>query len=296
MTDVLQSADESIVLPDGRRLAFAQSGAPDGQPVLAFHGLPGSRLQRHPDPAIARAAGVRLVHVDRPGFGRSDPRPGRTLADWPGDVAALADALGFSEFALVGVSGGGPFALACAAALGERVRRVALVSSVGPPEAMRRPRALATPAGLAFALALRAPWVLRGPLALGARVARRRPRLALRAIAARAAPADRAIIARPDVQAMLAADLGEAFRQGAGAFAHEIALLARPWGVALATVRCPVAMWHGEDDRVVLPDAARALAARLTLAHAAFVPREGHFMVLERLPEILAWVAAFDRA
>ena len=111
----------TVHLADGRALAWTEAGEHSGSPVFSFHGLPGSRFQRHPDGGIARSRGLRLIHVERPGFGLSSPRPGRTLAEWPRDVAALADALGIGRFAVLGISGGGPFALACASLLPERV-------------------------------------------------------------------------------------------------------------------------------------------------------------------------------
>src|SRR5689334_22999351 len=123
-------------LADGRDLAWCERGTPAGTPVFVFHGLPGSRLQRHPDESISTALNARIILTDRPGFGMSSPHPGRTLADWPADVAALADHLGIERFALMGVSGGGPSGCACAAMLGDRVTRAAIVNSVGPPGSM----------------------------------------------------------------------------------------------------------------------------------------------------------------
>jgi len=119
--------DATVTLPDGRRLAYTEWGLPDGKPLLYFHGTPGSRLWC-PDEDATAAAGVRLIAPDRPGFGRSDPQEGRTLADWPKDVEALADALHISSFAVVGVSGGGAYAAACAALIPRRLSGVAVVS------------------------------------------------------------------------------------------------------------------------------------------------------------------------
>ena len=120
--------DATVTMPDGRRLAYTEWGLPDGKPVLCFHGTPGSRLWC-PDEEATSAARVRLIMPDRPGIGRSDPLEGRTLADWPKDVEALADALQISSFAVVGVSAGGPYAAACAALIPGRLSGVALVSS-----------------------------------------------------------------------------------------------------------------------------------------------------------------------
>src|SRR5205807_9443897 len=119
-------------LPDGRELAWLESGKPRGTPVFMFHGTPGSRLQVSFDEKAISASGVRFIAPDRPGYGHSSFHPGRTLADWASDVAALADHLKIERFAVAGVSGGGPHAAACAALLPERVTAVGIVSGVGP--------------------------------------------------------------------------------------------------------------------------------------------------------------------
>src|SRR5512139_3720722 len=107
------SAIRHIQLRDRRSLSCAEYGDPQGKPVLFFHGTPSSRLFRHPDDSIAASLGVRLITVDRPGFGLSDPKPGRILLDWTDDVIELADAFKIERFAVAGVSGGGPYAAAC---------------------------------------------------------------------------------------------------------------------------------------------------------------------------------------
>jgi len=123
--------DGEVRLRDGRTLSYAEWGDPSGVPVLLFHGSPASRLFC-PDPAATAAAGVRLVTIDRPGYGRSDHQPGRTILDWPTDVEQLAESLGLSRLPVVAHSSGGPYALACAVRLPDRVTRIALVSCVVP--------------------------------------------------------------------------------------------------------------------------------------------------------------------
>jgi len=123
--------DAQLELRDGRVLGYAMWGDPGGQPVLLFHGSPASRLFV-PDPALTAAVAVRLITVDRPGYGRSDPKPGRDVLDWPPDVEELADTLALPPFPIVAHSSGGPYALACALALPRRVSRIVLASSVAP--------------------------------------------------------------------------------------------------------------------------------------------------------------------
>jgi pimeloyl-ACP methyl ester carboxylesterase len=126
------SLENAIALADGRRLAYREYGARDGAPVFFFHGWPGSRLDFAPNDATAADAGVRVIAVDRPGIGGSDPQAGRRVLDWPVDVAALADSLALDRFAVLGFSFGGPYARACAYALPDRVTYAGLVSCLGP--------------------------------------------------------------------------------------------------------------------------------------------------------------------
>jgi pimeloyl-ACP methyl ester carboxylesterase len=121
----------TLRLRDGRTLGCGIWGSPSGIPVLGFHGTGTSRLFHYGD-EVPRAAGVRLVLPDRPGFGLSDPHMSGTLLDWAQDVEELANSLQFHRFAVFGVSGGGPPALACGLALPNRVAAVGLVSAVGP--------------------------------------------------------------------------------------------------------------------------------------------------------------------
>lgn len=123
-----------IVAPDGRRVAIDIHGDPGGAPVLYLHGVPSSRLEVHVFglPDAAREAGVKLVALDRPGIGGTDPKPGRTVLDTADDVAAVADALGHTRFALLGYSAGSPFALATATRLSPRITALGVVSGVPP--------------------------------------------------------------------------------------------------------------------------------------------------------------------
>jgi pimeloyl-ACP methyl ester carboxylesterase len=255
--------------------------------VLAFHGLPGSRRQRHPDDAIALSLGARMLHVDRPGFGRSDPHPSRTLRDWATDTRHACDALGLGRIRLVGVSAGGPYALACAAILGERVIATAVVSGVGPPGSMPSP-STSPVVRLGFALASRARWGVRPFAFVAGLFSRHTPGRYLDAVAARLNAADREILARPAVRAMFAEDLREAFSQSGAAFAQDLTVIAARWPIDLAQIRSPLELWHGEEDRVTPVAGAEAIAR--AVPHASFhrVPGAGHFLAFDQWREILA--------
>jgi pimeloyl-ACP methyl ester carboxylesterase len=124
--------DGALVLGDGRRLGYAQYGRPDGQPLFYFHGHPGSRLEARFASQAAAEAGLRVIALDRPGYGLSDFLPGRVITGWPADVAEAAGLLGIGQFSVAGASGGGPYALACAWRQPGRVIQAAVISGVGP--------------------------------------------------------------------------------------------------------------------------------------------------------------------
>lgn len=275
-------------LPDRRRLAWYEHGDPHGSVIFAFHGLPGSRLQIYPDESIARAAGARVIHVDRPGFGRSDPAPGRSLADWASDIRKLADHLQVERFAVAGVSGGGPFACACAAELGDLVTRAAIVSGIGPPGSMQASKSWVVRVG--FAAAASTPWLITLPLTVAARVGKHAPGFFLDLLGESLPTCDRAILSRPEVRTILVRDLSEAFRNGPRGFLQDLQLEARPWKVPFQRISCPVALWHGLSDTIVPPTATEALAALIPHASVRIFPQAGHFLVYEIWRDLLRWL------
>ena len=278
-----------LTLPDGRRLGWAEYGDRRGRPVLTFHGLPGSRRQRHPDDAIALGLGARTLHLERPGFGISDPAPGRTFAGWARDVAAACDLLGVERIRIAGVSGGGPYALACAALLGPRVERVALISGVGPAEAMRA-RGHSLFVRLGFALAPHGAWTMRPFTAAASAVGRRLPERYFELLGLGLNAADRRVLQRAEIRAMFVEDMAEAFAQSGAAMAEDLALVASRWDFDPGAIRAPVRSWHGSDDTIVPLRAAEAAAARVPGAELTVIAGEGHFLVFERWREILEWL------
>jgi pimeloyl-ACP methyl ester carboxylesterase len=282
-----ETRGRSIALQDGRRLGFAEWGEPSGAPVFLFHGIPGSRLFRHPDEGLTRQAGVRLITADRPGIGLSDAQHRRTLRDWAHDVRALADALGVARFAVAGISGGGPYALACARLHPERVTRVGLISSLGHfgVPAIRARMRKATP-WLMRTLLLH-PGVLRAVLSLAARRARRAPDRFLHALTRSFAPVDRELLAQPDIHAVYVSDTLEVYRQGGRGHADDIGALGRPWGFGPADVATPVQLWHGEEDRSVPVAVGRMMAQCLPTCSARFYPGQGHLLLLNMWTDVL---------
>lgn len=272
-------AHRRLSLPDGMRVSYADAGAADGEPVLFLHGTPGSRMQVTGDlnPVAARL-GLRLVAPDRPGCGDSS-FVRYEVADYPGLLERFVDALAIDRFALVGTSGGGRYACACASVMTDRVRRVVLVASTAPSDLPGVRAAWTMQDRRTYRLAVRAPWLLRAYLARLARHVGRDPEVVRRLFPALAA-ADERLLARPDARAVVAAMFGEAFRQGARGVTHDFRLEALPWSCDLGAIRAPIDVWHGLADTLVAPEQGVILADALPGPERHFVAGEGHLSLI----------------
>lgn len=241
-----------VTVRDGRKLGFAEFGPFGGRPVLWLHGTPGARRQI-PEEARQAAAqlGVRLIGVDRPGTGLSTSHLYGSILEFIADLEILLDELGVAELAVIGLSGGGPYALAAGHALPDRVGAIAVLGGVAPT---RGPEAV--PGGL-LALAVRfAPLFppLRVPLgmSLSVLVLAVRPfgHQALRAYAQVSPPGDRALFARPEIEAMFLNDLTDTGGRLRAAV-DDVILFTRDWGFSLRDVHVPVRWWHGDADHII---------------------------------------------
>jgi pimeloyl-ACP methyl ester carboxylesterase len=278
-----------LTLHDGRTLGYAEYGDPKGKPLFYCHGFPASRYEGELTATAAIKKGLRVIAADRPGFGISDDKPGRTLPGWADDVNELADALGIGRFAILGVSGGGPYALACARAIPQRLSAVGIVCSLGPLACTGLLTGMRWPARLFFGLSRRSPGLLRLVLnnLLGA-VLRHQPSATLSLLTTAAPEADRRALAHPDVKRILTASMKEAFRVGVQGANAELELYSRPWGFAPEEISETVHLWHGTADATVPPSHGRYLAAALPHCLASFVAGEGHFSLpLGYMEEIL---------
>ena len=284
-----------LVLPDGRRIGCAEYGDPAGLPVLALHGTPGSRLMFALTDKAARERGVRLIAPEREGYGLSDRGNAASLAEAAKDVGAVADAYRLDRFALIGVSGGAPYAVAAAAASLDRVVLLALASPVGPCADLGRKLRLSGLHRLTFR---RLAWSSLGArgffLALRYMVFEH-PDIAYRMLMRRVRPSDREILARPEVRASLQAAMREGLRRGVEGAVQDLRLYCAPWRLQLAEIDVPAIIWQGSDDAIVPPAAAYALAQRLPNCRLDVIPA-GHYWMFDQFGMILDAVAAALRA
>ena len=284
-------ATHFLTLRDGRRLAYSELGDPNGTPIIHHHGMPGSRLEHEAEPEFYRSLGVRLITPDRPGYGLSDPNPHRLLHDWPSDVAELADCLGIARFGILGLSGGGIYALACAAAIPHRVTEIVVT---GCPAPMQRPGALAEMRFLTRAgvwLGARAPWLLEIGATVLSPLVRRFPNFFVDHFNNGVPPADREWLSMPSVNRGAAETLREALRPGVWGYVQDIRVLATPWDFDLDEIAAPVQLWHWDQDLVIPLHHGRYLASVIPNATLRICPGEGHMLMWSHLPEILMAVA-----
>ena len=281
----------ALTLKDGRKLGYLDVGKAGGHVVFHFHGHGSSRLEALMLEEAANKLGLRVIAFDRPGVGYSDPKDGDRLLGWPADVAEAADQLGIERFAVQGMSAGGPYALACAHALGTRVTACSMVSAVPPPEIARRtgPRVRR----LAWWVAHRYPKYLRR------RLMQFRPddppeenavRQRMLRVAQWLGGEDLRLMQIAELRAVLARTMMETARQSGAGNRAEIERLVRPWGFDIAGLAGPrFFVWHGDQDRIMPVGSARVMARRLKNATATFYAGEGHFSVLvNRAHDLLA--------
>jgi pimeloyl-ACP methyl ester carboxylesterase len=289
MMDLL---NQSMRLRDGRTLGFAEHGVEEGAPIIYFHGWPSSRLEPCAMRQVCIEMGFRMIAPDRPGFGLSDFHPGRRLLDFTDDVLQLADHLHLKRFVVLGISGGGPYAAACAARLAERLSAALLVCSMGPADAPDATKGMVAVNRWLLATARHYPrlaeriagfclWAIwgKGQQALPKQIEAQLP------------PSDRKALASEELRQCLTASSVEALRGGTRAAAADGLLYGRPWGFSLSEIRAPVFLWHGERDVIVPPSMGHYLAAAIPGCVAQFPLDDGHFSLpFTRLREILATV------
>jgi pimeloyl-ACP methyl ester carboxylesterase len=270
-----------LSLPDGRTLSYAEFGRANGEPVLYFHGSPSSRLEPLlvGDDEWARL-GLRVICPDRPGLGESDFQPRRRIGDWPGDVTALADALGLERFAVLGNSGGGPYVAICAARIPDRLRAAVTVSGGWRMDWPEARAGLPLPNRLMLSLARRSPLLLRAMLGAmrGAGTGERENDLAQ--MRKRLPPSDYEAFAAPGRLEAFGLAMRECLRQGTRGAAWDLGLYVRDFGFAPSEIRIPITMFHGERDTNAPIAMARRVASEIPAARLISFEGEAHLSTL----------------
>jgi pimeloyl-ACP methyl ester carboxylesterase len=301
VTAPLPLREDVIRLADGRQLGWAEYGDPRGRPVLYFHGTPGARRQVPPDAGPAAAAcGLRLISVERPGAGWSTPHLYGALRDWADDVAEFTRRLGIERFACVGLSGGGPYALACAHELRRSIPVVAVLGCLGPTvgreAAPGYTRALAYLGPLLRAVAGPASWSLARLLTRLAAVAPHAGEFYVRY----ACPAsDRPVLEDPRVLEVLVDALVKGVEGDFRAPFYDLVLFSHHWGFEVSNIKVPVRFWHGQADGIVPTSHSAHQALLIKDSKVVYKPGMGHFAGYTEMSVVLKALLAVwqeDRA
>ena len=285
----------------GRVVRVRDAGAPSGAVVMYFHGTPGSRLDLGFGEQLAAERGVRLVSFDRPGYGGSTPAP-FGLASIAADAHAVADQLGVTRFATLGMSGGGPGALAAATVAGGRVIRAGVASGPGPFQLV--PGALGElddndrgavallpgdPAGAASAFAAGFE-----PLAELSRMPGGAGLVA--AFEDLLSPRDSELLHEQRYASLFAETIREALHGGTSGGGWDNVSWIGEWDIDLSAIHCPVLLWYGSDDRFAPPAHGSWLSENLPRARLVLRNGEGHLGIYDHLGEMLTALTEPDTA
>lgn len=288
-----------VELTDGRVLGIAEFGPRDGFPILWFHGTPGARSQVPPAAIeFAYARGVRIVGVERPGVGRSTPHHYDRIIDFAADVAEVLTALDLDRVGLIGLSGGGPYVLAVAAAMPDRVVAAAVLGGVAPsagPEKVVGGGIIPVLRRVSPVLVrIREPvaWLMSAGLKMAAPFADR----AFDVYMAIGPRSDREFLARPEMRAMFVEDLVSAGRLSFRAVAYDAVLFSRHWGFDIAQISVPVFLWHGDDDLIIPLSHGERMAALIPNSSLSVVPGQGHLAMLDAAEEAIELILTAAQA
>lgn len=277
-------ADNILRLSDGRRLGYAEYGDPNGYPVFLFHGNPGSRLSWGLIPGSPFLPGLHLIAPDRPGYGLTDFHS-KALENWPTDISKLADHLGIDKFAVFGPSGGGPFALACAWKIPDRLFAVGVFGSVGPnvPEATK---GVIRSVRLLWKISNPLFWLIKLQMMIVASMAKKNPeKLSMQLRDVELSEWDKKIFDRPEIRSIFKKDLPEAYRQNGIGSAYDTAIPGR-WFIPLEQIKIKVHVWHAEPD-VLVGNMSKYIANKLPRAQLKVTPNTGHLWILDHMKEVL---------
>jgi pimeloyl-ACP methyl ester carboxylesterase len=280
---------------NGRLVAWNEYGDPAGRPLIYYHGWPSSRLQARLLHHLASERGMRVLALDRPGMGHSTHQPERTLKSWPALVAAFADAQGIGKFSQLGVSGGGPYVLACAAAMPERLKASAVLCGAAP--LWKTDRRGLHPAYRIIIPLLKLPKCWFSPLL---RMATRhstdspeRPPVSwiLRMLPE---PDRRIMLGNPGIQRIFAESFNEGVRQGGRCVMDDGEIYLHDWEIPLEDIRHPIRYWHGGQDRHISAAMTERFVSRIAGAELTIDPEEGHFsLAIYRAADAMDYLSTY---
>jgi pimeloyl-ACP methyl ester carboxylesterase len=253
-------------------------GSKDGAPFFYFHGFPGSHVEGELLHDSALRLNLRVIAVDRPGYGKAPAQPGRALLAWPEQIAQLANQLGLEQFGVIGISGGGPYALACAYGIPERLTRVCVVCGLGPLIQTHLVYAMSRYARHVFKSASQEHWrLLKLYSSITGGISKYWPEGVLWLLARYLGGGDEQVLSLPNVVAVLSRNLRTAFAQDHAGVKGDLAIYSRPWGFSLSEIRLPLVLWHGDNDRIVPLAHSEYIHREIKNSNLNIIPAAGHF-------------------
>ncbi|MFX1288120.1 MAG: alpha/beta fold hydrolase [Promethearchaeota archaeon] len=280
--------EQSIILKDGRKLGYIDLGDPDAKAIFHFHGFPGSRLEVTilSEEEIKRLK-IRIIGIDRPGMGLSDFKKNRTLLDWPNDVIELADALNIEKFIVEGISGGGPYAAACAYKIPERLHSCGIISGLASKDLEIENKIRL------FTVIRLFPWLFKLMMWFQARGMKdqKKAEKSMKKTAEKLPEADRIIFDDPTIVSLFIKESAEAFKQGIKGTYHDGKIYAKSWGFDLEDIspKVKVYIWHGEADAAVPITMGRGMCQLIPNCKGTFYPGEGHYStILNHFADIIS--------
>jgi pimeloyl-ACP methyl ester carboxylesterase len=273
----------TITLRDGRLLGYAQYGDPSGKPVFHFHGSGGSRLEHPVDESILTDLGIRFISTDRPGHGLSDLQSDRKLLDWPDDIVQLADHLGIDTFYVLGWSAGGPYALACAYKLKDRIIAGAIVSGFAPPDRPDSSEGYSLFPRLFMFSARNIHPLIKLFRKIGYSQISSGKNIKIDSLI----PEDKKIMEKPENYQIYIADIREGYRQGWQGIALDDIIINNPWGFSLEDIQVPIDIWQGESDQNVPLNQGKYQHEKLPNNRFTVVQDQAHLYLLSHWGEVL---------
>jgi len=271
--------DNLLTLPDGRNLAYAEFGRPDGYPVLWCHAWPSSRLEplMVGDDVLAEM-GLRVICPDRPGVGLSDFQSDRGLSGWPKDVSFFTEAIGLDRFSVFGISGGGPYAAVCAARIPDKLNKVVIASGAWRMDWPEAAKNLGFPYNLLWRSAKHAPVLLSCLFKLLRPMIRSPKNDDERALAQH----DKAV----PLSEVFPQVVSEAMRQGSKGLVWDARMYVREWDFDLAEIQMPLNLFHGEQDKNVPLALVQRVANSLPSAQLQTYPEDDHVSLSRHFDEM----------
>lgn len=270
-----------LSLSDGRKLAYENYGPKDGFPLLGFHGTPGSRLWFVEEDPLLSLLKVKLITVDRPGYGASDPLPKRSISAFNQDVGELIQHLELERFSVFGISGGGAYAAAFAAQGHPGLHKVGLVASIGQFKDGKAPKEMCRPNRIAFRLAKSFPFLIRFTYQQQKSLLDHKPdtyKKSAKLGLSHLCPSDQKVLQKEEVLDAMILQMKEALQQGVREIPLELKLLSSTWEFDLSSIKVPTFIWHGTEDTLSPISSAKDLALKIPTAQTFYQEGKGYFL------------------